>query len=64
MTPEVLGLVQRKQIIKSMERSSKTSSELSKIFSCQMKDLYVAVLGGKIELGWLVLNKMLYLISL
>jgi len=29
-----------------------------------MEGLYVAMLGGKIELGWLVPNKMLYLISL
>lgn len=29
-----------------------------------MEGLRVAVLGGKIELGWLVPNKMLYLISI
>lgn len=49
---------------KAGERSSKSSLELSTSFSCQMEGLYVAMLGGKIELGWLVPNKMLYLISL
>lgn len=29
-----------------------------------MEGLRVAMLGGKIELGWLVPNKMLYLISI
>lgn len=29
-----------------------------------MEGLYVAMLGRKIELGWLAPNKMLYLISL
>lgn len=49
---------------KAGERSSKSCLELSTSFSCQMEGLYVAMLGGKIELGWLVPNKMLYLISL
>ena len=49
-------------IIKSVERTFKSSPELSKYFSCQMEGLCVAMLGGKIELGCLVPNKMLYLI--
>lgn len=47
-----------------MERGPESSLELSTSFSCQMEGLFVAMLGGKIELGWLVPNKMLYLILL
>lgn len=65
MASEALERGQGKQMdCKTVERSSKSSSELSTSFSCQMEGLYVAMLGGKIELGWLVPNKMLYLISL
>lgn len=47
-----------------MERSLTSSLELSTSFSCQMEGLSVATPGRKIELDWLVPNKMLYLISL